>query len=275
MGRPRHTWRDDQLRAILAILPALERDFPQDNAAFLDALIAEIRLITGRVFGAGVYDALLKNVGPQTGVTRRPSSATVQAAVGRAHAAAPAGRAQSDVGGTSLNQPAQLRDILAPVVRDALAPLHALFATHAGAADVSAPAAGAELTLTRAALKDAHARIRQLEAGQAQLRQLLGAAEASRDLAGAQVKSMLSGLLEAIHDAGTGATELATTAQRLAGTEQFLKLQQDAVRQQANVEADALRLQVSQLRDQVGRLQIENDHYRRALSAHRSQSGPR
>src|SRR6202035_821700 len=49
MGRPRHTWIDDQLRAILAALPALDRDFAQDNAAFLDALIAEVRVITGRL----------------------------------------------------------------------------------------------------------------------------------------------------------------------------------------------------------------------------------
>jgi hypothetical protein len=269
MGRPRRTWTDDQLRAILAILPALERDFPHDNGAFLDALIAEVRVLTGRVFGAAAYDGLLKNVGPQAGVVRRPSSATVQQAVARAQALAAPAVDAAEAAPETLPVPFrnELHNLLAPVMRDALAPLHALLQPPVTAsARPDERAAMVELQLTRAALEDAHARIRHLEVDQAQLRRALGAAEAARDLAGAHVQTMLAGLLDAIRDAGSGASELAATAQRLAGTEQFLKIQQDAVRQQATAEADALRRQVEQL-------QIEIDQYRRAMSAQRGSAG--
>jgi hypothetical protein len=85
-------------------------------------------------------------------------------------------------------------------------------------------------------------------------------AEAARDLPGVQVKAMVAGPLDAMRDADTG---------------RFLKLQQDAVRQRVTGEANVLHLQGGQLRDQVSRLLIENDQYRRKLLAHRRQSGPR
>jgi hypothetical protein len=52
MGRPRTEWSDAQLLAIMNGIAAIDRDFPRDNARFLDGLIAEVRAITGRVFGA-------------------------------------------------------------------------------------------------------------------------------------------------------------------------------------------------------------------------------
>ncbi|MGF6439461.1 hypothetical protein [Paraburkholderia youngii] len=55
-----------------------------------------------------------------------------------------------------------------------------------------------ELHLTTAALKDARARIRQLEFEMGKLRRELGAAQAARDLAGVHVSAMLKDLREAI-----------------------------------------------------------------------------
>ncbi|EIM98673.1 hypothetical protein WQE_22933, partial [Paraburkholderia hospita] len=55
MGRPRIEWSDAQLRAIMAALAALDRDFPLDNARFLDGLVASVRAITSRVYGAMTY----------------------------------------------------------------------------------------------------------------------------------------------------------------------------------------------------------------------------
>ncbi|MFB9124569.1 hypothetical protein ACFFYR_15915 [Paraburkholderia dipogonis] len=56
-------------------------------------------------------------------------------------------------------------------------------------------------------------------------------------------------------------------AGQLAGTERFLKSQNDAVRLQASAEADALRRQVTQLRERVDHLLLDNDQYRRTLSS--------
>jgi hypothetical protein len=47
----------------------------------------------------------------------------------------------------------------------------------------------------------------------------------------------------------------------------ILKLQNDTVRLQSTVEADALRRQVKQLQERMDHLILDNDRYRRALVA--------
>ncbi|WP_253947510.1 hypothetical protein [Paraburkholderia xenovorans] len=109
MGRPRIKWNDAQLLAIINGIAALDRDFPRDNARFLDGLIAEVRAITGRVFGATTYSRLLRNVAPQ--------------AILRAQALAPmAQQASADSRPVDLEL---MRQALAAVVREALAPWYA------------------------------------------------------------------------------------------------------------------------------------------------------
>jgi uncharacterized coiled-coil DUF342 family protein len=165
-----------------------------------------------------------------------------------------------------------MRQALAPVVREALAPLYASQRErgdgHAGGAapdrgDVNAMA---QQPLLQAALEDAHARIRRLEQDNAQLHRELGEALAARDLAGEHVNRLLSELHASIERAGVGATTLARTAEQLVGTERFLKMQNDAVRLQASGEADALRAQNGQLRERIDHLLLEVDQYRRTLS---------
>ncbi|MCI0151400.1 hypothetical protein KNO81_36680 [Paraburkholderia sediminicola] len=245
MGRPRIEWNDAQLLAIMNGIAAIDRDFPRDNARFLDGLIAEVRAITGRVFGATTYSRLLRDVAPQSGVQRHPSAPTVQQAILRAQALAPMSQP-----GSADSRPVDLelmRQALAPVVREALAPLYAS-------------------QRERAALEDAHARIRRLEQDNAQLHRELGEAHAARDLAGEHVNRLLGELHASIERAGVGATALAQTATQLAGTERFLKMQNDAVRLQASGEADALRAQNGQLRERIDHLLLEVDRYRRTLS---------
>ena len=126
---------------------------------------------------------------------------------------------------------------------------------------------GRQLRLTTAALEDAHARIRQLEKEMGELRRDLGAAQAARDLAGEHVNAMLAELRETITASGRDAVSLARAADHLAGTEKFLKAQNDAVRLQASAEAEALRTQNRQLRERIDHLLVDNDQYRRTLSA--------
>ena len=42
MARPKIEWTDTRLRAIMSALTALDRDFPLNNARFLDGLIDEV-----------------------------------------------------------------------------------------------------------------------------------------------------------------------------------------------------------------------------------------
>ena len=157
---------------------------------------------------------------------------------------------------------------LAPLVRGLLregtAPVHALLAQQASAAE-GGHAEARQLKLTTVALEDAHGRIRQLEKEMGELRRELGAAQAARDLAGEHVNAMLADLRQTIAASGRDVKSLARTAGQLAGTEKFLKAQNDAVRLQASAEADALRTQNRQLRERVDQLVLDNDQYRRAL----------
>ncbi|OUL79426.1 hypothetical protein CA603_33365, partial [Paraburkholderia hospita] len=165
MGRPRIEWSDAQLRAIMGALAALDRDFPLDNARFLDGLVAAVRAITSRVYGAMTYGRLLRDVAPQAGVTRRPSTPTIQAAVLRAQAldrgaleAAAEVRAQTPVAvhrpldagavGVSLAAP-----LVRELVRGANAPVHALLARQASPAQ-GGYAEEHQLQLATVALED-------------------------------------------------------------------------------------------------------------------------
>ena len=102
MGRPRIQWDDTQLRLIMSGIERYDRQFPQDNARFLDAVIDEIRIVTGRLYGVSTYVRLLG----VTVVTRRPGTTTIQKAIDRAQALTPgtlpAGENPED---TSLAQP--------------------------------------------------------------------------------------------------------------------------------------------------------------------------
>ncbi|MFP3647274.1 hypothetical protein [Paraburkholderia sp. SIMBA_054] len=301
MGRPRIEWNDAQLRAIMGALAALERDFPLDNARFLDGLVAAVRAITGRVYGAMTYGRLPRDVAPQSGVTRRPSTPTIQAAVLRAQALehgaveaaaeatalVPVASRFASTGGSMLRPAAAqgragegasypitlnadaLRGALAPLVRELLresiAPVHALL-VQPGKSAVAGNGDGRQLQLTTAALEDAHARIRQQEKEMGELRRELGAAQAARDLAGEHVNAMLADLRETIVASGRDAELLARAAGQLAGTEKFLKAQNDAVRLQVSAEAEALRTQNRQLRERIDHLIVDNDRYRRAIA---------
>lgn len=273
MGRPRIEWNDAQLLAIMNGIAAIDRDFPLDNGRFLDGLIAEVRAITGRVFGASTYSRLLRDVAPQAGVSRRPSAPTIHQAILRAQALAPI--AQSYDAQTRPLDLDLIRQALAPLIREAVAPLHSmLHEQRSDGAAVARPVDGAAQTtaLLHAALEDAHARIRRLEQDNATLNQVLGETKAARDLAGEHVNRLLEELHAAIERSGAGAATLAQTAQQLAGTERFLKMQNDAVRLQASTEADALRVQNGQLRERIDHLLLEVDQYRRAVVSGRNKA---
>jgi chromosome segregation ATPase len=121
--------------------------------------------------------------------------------------------------------------------------------------------------LTQTSLEDAHARVRRLEEENGRLRRESGRAEARATIAESRITQLLEQLHQAFSHSAVGADTLAKAAKRLDGTEQFLKMQNDAVRLQATAEAETLRRQVKQLREQVDHLQLDNDQYRRALVA--------
>lgn len=100
MARPKIEWTDTQLRAIIIALAKLDRDFPLDNARFLNGLIDEVGTVTGRLYGATTYTRLLRDVATGLGVERHPSSATIQKAVSRAESLAPSAPAVANESAT-------------------------------------------------------------------------------------------------------------------------------------------------------------------------------
>lgn len=240
MGRPRIEWTDMQLRQILAALPRLNRTTQEDNARFLDGVIAVVRAATGRLYGATTYSKLLRNVAPQAGIERSPSSSTVQAAVLRAQSFA---GAQADAGSDEAEQAERIQPIGASR-DDAL-----------------------RLRLNEAALVDAHARIQRLEQEAANLRRQLGRAEAARDLAGKHVNALLQGLHDNITRSGSSAAVLTQAAKRLDRIGRVLKTQNEAMRRQATHEAATLGEQNRKLSERIDRLLLENARYRQMLAA--------
>ena len=271
MGRQRIEWDDTQLRLIMSGIERYDRQFPQDNARFLDAVIDEIRIVTGRLYGVSTYVRLLG----VTVVTRRPGTTTIQKAIERAQALKPATPLDSEKSDAAAFDVHTLRRAVEPVVRDALAPVHELLAqllaTRRSPSDgPSAMPAGDEAIharLTQTALEDAHARVRRLEEDNGRLRRDLGQAEAHALIAETRIAHLLEELRGAIAESSTCARALAKVVEQLRGTEQFIKLQNDSVRLQATAEADDLRRHVKQLQDRVDHLLLDNDQYRRALLA--------
>ena len=276
MSRPRLSWPDEQLREIMDALVARDRDFPLDNARFLDSLVDDVRAVTGRLYGATTYVRLLRDLSAMTGVTRCPSAPTIQKAIARAQALSPTrGGPVSEPGDGPGLDVHTLRRMLEPMLRETVAPLLAQQVASVSAQQGGAKSSGTtgeatlRLQLAEAALEDAHARIRRVDDENARLRRELGETQAARDLAGQHVKQMLAELHQVIAASASGSGALATVAEQLSGTERFLKSQNDSVRLQASAEADALRAQVRQLRERVDHLMLDNDQYRRALAAQR------
>ncbi len=271
MGRPRIEWDDTQLRLIMSGIERCDRQFPRDNARFLDGAIDEVRVVTGRLYGVATYVRLLG----VTAVTRRPGSTTIQKAIDRAQALAPAPTTLPHSEGTAASafDVHTLRRAVEPVVRDALGPVHELLAQLLAARPLTIDSTGtmqaAEQAMHRglgqAALEDAHARVQRLELENHRLSHQLGGSEARAAIAETRIAGLMEELNQTIATSAGGAEQLAKAAKQLEGTEQFLKAQNDAVRQQATAEAEGLRRQVKQLRENIDHLQIDNDQYRRVL----------
>jgi hypothetical protein len=242
--------------------------FPGDNAAFLDAVLSDVHEVTGMVYGVSTYQRLLRDAGSVIGVMRKPSNTTVQHAIDRARV-----EVMLPPAGTALDAAALIRAI-EPTLQALLAPLHAKLERNAKESSV-APAASAndalQAAIAQASLSDARTRIQALQSENAQLRQSCAQAEARAEYAETIVRGMLEQILDAIAASARGAQALTDAAARLVSTEQFLKRQNDAVRQQITSQADALLAENKRLRDANDHLTIEANTYRQAVVRQRSQ----
>ncbi|EIM93896.1 hypothetical protein WQE_47714 [Paraburkholderia hospita] len=282
MARAALKWRDDALRAILRAIESAHRTYPDDNERFLDTLIAEITTVTGRIYGQSTYDRLIRTALDSQSIKRRPSAPTVQKAIARAQARATSVEVKesgdgSAPGAESLDVSALPR-ALAPVVQEAVAPMRERLDQQAASAAAATPVAGQafQLELTQSLLDDARHRMRAFETEISRLQRELGSAEARAASAETQAAVLLEKILDALRESAGAAAALAQVAVQLEGTERFLKQQNDAVRLQATAEVDALRRKNQQLGDALAQLQIENDQYRRMMTARREEgAGPR
>ncbi len=259
MARPSQQFSPEQRRLIIEAIQQLDVAFPHDNGIFLDEVIDAARQITRRVYGARRYANWLADAG----VGRRPSNTTLQKAVDRAR-----GRAE---GGSGV-----LADAVEPwpipwapaetgthVERSARA-TRDLVASRA----IGSPGAGAEWMEARIradvaerALEHEVARNRQLQAAMADLERRLGEALVSVPVA---APGLTGETLQRLQQTFETVSRLEGAADALAGTERFLRLQNDAVRQQTQNEAEQLRQRIRALEAEVVQLRAQIDAYRRA-----------
>lgn len=172
MARTTLTWSNPQMRLIVTGIEQCNRAFPTDNLRFLDAVIDEVRAVTGRLYGAKTYARLIDAVPASMAVTRRPSLRTIQKAIERAQALAPATLpADKNVPAAPGLDVHSLRRAVGPVVRDAIGPLHALLTQLLATGSSPDSVVGGvpsneqalQARLPQTSLEDAHARMRRLE----------------------------------------------------------------------------------------------------------------
>jgi len=269
MARTRREWTDEELMAIMHSIIARAAQYPNANDKFLDALIDDVRAATGRIYGAGQYSWLLRNLAEQTQVTRRPSTTTVNQAVARAHALKRA-ELSSNEGGISINAH-EIARILDPVLRELIGPVLAVNsgAMHNGAQSAGTPAAvsrddALRLRATEASLVEALNRLRSQDEEVGRLQREVGRVTARAEAAEGICREMLAGIHQAIVTSAVGAEQVADVVMRLNGTEVYLMLQNDAVRRQTTAEVDGLRAENAALKKEKDHLILQCDQMRRA-----------
>jgi len=265
VGRRKLEWSDAERRLIITAIHDSDQAYPDSNDRFLDAVVDEIHSITGRLYGAATYERLIRSMPESMPVTRRPSRTTIQKAIERAQLMTAATPTHEE------SSPFDLRlqsEALTSIVRSAVAPIHALIAQMHADLSLSSGAAedASQVPILQVALTDAHARILALELEQGRLLRELGEAQARASIAETQTAKQLEKLQQSFNAAGATVETLAKAAQRLDGTERFLKIQNDAVRLQVGAESEALKTENKQLRTRIDHLLLENDQYRRALA---------
>lgn len=258
MARPGLHFSTEQQQRIVEAIQRLDVAFPHDNAVFLDEVIEAVLTVTRRVYGARRYAQWLV----EAGVRRRPSNTTLQKAVDRARGRSdtPSSLATEAVEPWPIPWPhaemGTLEQVSARRERDRVA-----------SRAIGAPGAGAEWMEARIraevaerALEHEAARNRQLQAAMADLERRLGEALA---VAPAVPPKLTDTTLERLEQTFETVSRLEGAASALAGTERFLRLQNDAVRQQTQTEAEQLRLRIRTLEAEVTQLRAQIDAYRR------------
>lgn len=262
MARPGLHFSAEQQQRIVEAIRRLDVAFPHDNAVFLDEVIEAVQTVTRRVYGARRYVQWLT----EAGVRRRPSNTTLQKAVDRA-------RGQDDAASgvvVDAVEPWPIPLVLAETGTLSATPGHSAREERNRIASraIGAPGAGAEWMEARIraevaerALEHEAARNRQLQAAMADLERRLGEALAT---APATPPKLTDATLERLEHTIDTVARLEGAASALAGTERFLRLQNDAVRQQTQNEADQLRQRIRTLEAEVTQLRAQIDAYRRA-----------
>ncbi len=259
MARPSQQFSDEQLRQITEAIRQLDVAFPHDNGVFLDEVIDAVRQITRRVYGARRYGNWLVDAG----ISRRPSNTTLQKAVDRA-------RGRVDGGAVALTDRVEPWPISWVPAETGTRTERSTRATRDLVASraIGSPGAGAEWMEARIradvaerALEHEVARNRQLQAAMADLERRLGEALVSAPIA---APGLTGETLQRLQQTFETVSRLEGAADALAGTERFLRLQNDAVRQQTQNEAEQLRQRIRALEAEAVQLRTQLEAYRRA-----------
>ncbi|WP_247568519.1 DNA-binding protein [Ralstonia solanacearum] len=259
MARPSQQFSDEQLRQITEAIRQLDVAFPHDNGVFLDEVIDAVLQITRRVYGARRYGNWLVDAG----ISRRPSNTTLQKAVDRA-------RGRVEGGAVALTDRVEPWPISWVPAETGTRTERSVRATRDLVASraIGSPGAGAEWMEARIradvaerALEHEVARNRQLQAAVVDLERRLGEALVSAPIA---APGLTGETLQRLQQTFETFSRLEGAADALAGTERFLRLQNDAVRQQTQNEAEQLRQRIRALEAEAVQLRTQLEAYRRA-----------
>lgn len=259
MARPSQQFSDEQLRQITEAIRQLDVAFPHDNGVFLDEVIDAVLQITRRVYGARRYGNWLVDAG----ISRRPSNTTLQKAVDRA-------RGRVEGGAVALTDRVEPWPISWVPAETGTRTERSVRATRDLVASraIGSPGAGAEWMEARIradvaerALEHEVARNRQLQAAVVDLERRLGEALVSAPIA---APGLTGETLQRLQQTFETVSRLEGAADALAGTERFLRLQNDAVRQQTQNEAEQLRQRIRALEAEAVQLRTQLEAYRRA-----------
>jgi len=254
VARPVTRFTDDELRGILAAATDANAAAPTRNDDFLDQFIAGVARSTGRLYGQPVYERLLG----AAGIARRPSAQTWLKAIDRARA---------------LGTPAKPARFLPGPVATTAPPAVAMAPVAASARDALITSVSADelvewkmrLAIAEATVKDAYARLGALERERAALIERATAAEAGARLAADQFERQRADHERQASALLTRIDALATSTDRLTGTERHLRLQTDAVRQEMAQQVQFFRSRVEVAEKALAQERTQTDAMRRVL----------
>jgi hypothetical protein len=260
VARPVTRFTAVELRGILAAAAGAQLAAPARNDDFLDRFIDGVAECTGRLYGQPVYVRLLA----AAGIARRPSAQTWVKAIGRARVRArdvplpPVGLPASSAGAGA--------NSVALAVLSAVTPGEEVTGNAPGLAAVDLVEWKARVQVAETTVRDAYARIAELESGRAGLIAQAAEAQAIARAAKERLKRAQRERRTEIAALLARLDTLAGALDRLSEMERHLRLQTDQLRQEMGQQAQFYKGRAEAAEKALADERSQTDAMRRRLS---------